>query len=71
MLSECAFSSGGLTGTVLCNHLAVEAFEGLQILKSAYWNGHLTAAEQARGHIFALLQTQDAVDIEEDEPDIL
>lgn len=65
--SERAFSSGGLTGTTLRNRLAVEAFEGLQLLKSAYRNGHLAASEQATAHLSTRLQIQDA----EDEQDVL
>ncbi|KDR79674.1 hypothetical protein GALMADRAFT_40714, partial [Galerina marginata CBS 339.88] len=34
--SERAFSSGGTTGTAKRNKLSVEAFEALQLLKSAY-----------------------------------
>ena len=39
--SERAFLSGGTTGTAKCNHLKLEAFEALQLLKSAYRNGHI------------------------------
>lgn len=50
-LSECAFSWGGITGTASCNRLTPEAFEVLQILKSAYQNGHIVAAEDAAKHL--------------------
>ena len=49
--SERAFSSGGLTGTSLRNRLNPTAFEALQILKSAYRNGHVSATQDAEGHI--------------------
>jgi hypothetical protein len=43
--SEQAFSSGGITGTRNRNGLA--SFEALQLLKSAYRNGHIMAADEA------------------------
>jgi hAT family C-terminal dimerisation region len=49
--SERAFSSGGLTGTSLCNRLTPAILEALQILKSAYKNHHISAVEEAEGHI--------------------
>jgi hypothetical protein len=48
--SERAFSGGGLTGTKLRNRLSPKVFESLQILKSAYRNGHIEAARQAEAH---------------------
>ena len=60
--SERAFSSGGLTGTTLCNRLTMEVFEALQILKSAYRNGHIAATEQASQHLNALITSLSAVD---------
>ncbi|PSR88602.1 hypothetical protein PHLCEN_2v5129 [Hermanssonia centrifuga] len=44
--SEWAFSSGGWTGTALCNHLASATFEALQILKSGYWDGIVSVVEE-------------------------
>ncbi|KAF5370432.1 hypothetical protein D9615_009740 [Tricholomella constricta] len=49
--SERAFSSGGLTGVALRNRLTVEAFEALQLLKSAYRNGHIDAGSEAEKHL--------------------
>jgi hypothetical protein len=46
--SECAFSSGGLTGTLLRNQLSPRHFEALQILKSAYKHGIISAEMEAR-----------------------
>ncbi|THG95518.1 hypothetical protein EW026_g6148 [Hermanssonia centrifuga] len=43
--SERAFSSGGRTGTALRNHLASATFEALQILKSGYRDGIVSAVE--------------------------
>jgi hypothetical protein len=60
--SERAFSGGGLTGTTLRNRLEVEIFEALQILKSAYRNGHTAAAEQAAHHLDALIASLDAAE---------
>jgi hypothetical protein len=34
--SEHAFSSGGMTGTKLCNQLDPDTFEALQMLKASY-----------------------------------
>lgn len=44
---ERAFSNGALTGTEHRNGLAPGMFEALQLLKSAYRNGHVGAAEEA------------------------
>jgi hypothetical protein len=41
--SERAFSSGGITGTLLRNRLNPETYEALQILKSGYKSGILTS----------------------------
>ena len=53
--SEHAFSSGGLTATQSCNQLSPVLFECLQLLKSAYRNGHLKAADEAVAHLNTLL----------------
>ena len=45
--SERAFSSGSLTDTKRHNRLAPAMFEALQVLKSAYHNGHIKAADGA------------------------
>jgi len=52
--SERAFSSGGTTGTAKCNCLNVEVFESLQLLKSAYRNGHIGAHLEAEKHTIHL-----------------
>ena len=46
--SERAFSSGALTGTLRRNRLLPESFEALQILKSAYKNGVISASGEAK-----------------------
>jgi len=53
--SERAFSSGGTTGTAKRNRLTPEAFEALQLLKSAYRNGHLAADKEADKHSLFLI----------------
>ncbi|KAF8810970.1 hypothetical protein BYT27DRAFT_7090561, partial [Phlegmacium glaucopus] len=53
--SKRAFSSGGIMGAAHHNRLSVEVFEALQILKSAYQNGHVAAVNQAAQHIEALI----------------
>ena len=66
--SERAFSSGGLTGTKYCNRLNGVVFESLQLLKSAYRNGHIFAASDAKQHIDALIASFD--DEEADDEDL-
>ena len=61
--SERAFSSGGLTGTSLRNRLNPAAFEALQILKSAYRNCHVSATQDAEGHIQSYLAALAVLDI--------
>ncbi|KIK33092.1 hypothetical protein CY34DRAFT_100222, partial [Suillus luteus UH-Slu-Lm8-n1] len=53
--SERAFSSGGLTGTKRRNRLNKDVFENLQLLKSAYRNGHISAASDAEQHLDSLI----------------
>jgi hypothetical protein len=45
--SERAFSSSGITAVPRRNCLAPETFGALQLLKSAYRQGHISAASQA------------------------
>ena len=52
---ERAFSGGGLTGMKHHNGLNANAFESLQLLKSACWNGHILAADDATQHLDALI----------------
>jgi hypothetical protein len=47
MLSEWAFSSSDITATAHCNALLPETFGALQVLKSAYHQGHISAMTQA------------------------
>ena len=60
MPSERAFSGGGITGTPTRNRLTVTSFEALQLLKSAYRNGHISAAEEAAQHLDVLLDSSEA-----------
>ncbi|KAF8239189.1 hypothetical protein L208DRAFT_1238543 [Tricholoma matsutake] len=70
--SEHAFSSGGLTGTKYCNHLNGMVFESLQLLKSAYRNGHISAASDAKQHIDALIAAFDDEEVDdEDLPELI
>ncbi|KAF7334030.1 HAT dimerization [Mycena venus] len=57
--AERAFSSGSLTGAKLRNSLTADIFEALQLLKSAYRNGHISAAALAAKHIDALIAELD------------
>lgn len=54
--SERAFSSGGITGTNRRSSLSTRIFEALQLLKSAYRNGHISAGIEAATPIDALIQ---------------
>jgi hypothetical protein len=45
--SERAFSSSGITATARRNALLPETFGALQVLKSAYRQGHMSAVTQA------------------------
>jgi hypothetical protein len=53
--SEHTFSSGGITGCAQRNRLHPDVFEGLQLLKSAYRNGHVSAGMQAVHHTEVVL----------------
>ena len=68
--SEHAFSSGGLTGTKYCNHLNRVVFESLQLLESAYGNGNISAANDAKQHIDALIASFDDEFEEVDDKDL-
>jgi hAT family C-terminal dimerisation region len=72
--SERAFSSGGLSGTLLRNRLSPATFEALQILKSAYRNSHISASQEAEGHIQSYLEAlavlEDGKDSLEFSPDM-
>jgi hypothetical protein len=50
------FSSGSLTDTKRRNHLSASVFEALRILKSAYWNGHISATREATEYICDLTE---------------
>jgi hypothetical protein len=60
--SERAFSGGGITGTLNRNSLSVSSFEALQLLKSAYWNGHIAAAVEAVEHLVDILDSSQVSD---------
>ena len=66
--SERAFSSAGLTDSKSRNRLNGDVFEGLQLLKSAYRNGHISAASDAKHHVDSLIAALD--DKEEDGEDL-
>ena len=64
--SEHAFSSGWLTGTYLCNQLKTDTFKALQIIKSAYHNGVLSASDEAASHVAADWDFGELIDREND-----
>jgi hypothetical protein len=43
----------------------MEVFKALQILKSAYRNGHIAAAQQAANHLDVLIESLDAAKSDE------
>jgi hypothetical protein len=52
--------------------LSTEIFEALQILKSAYRNGHIAAADQASRHVDALIAGLDDIGaLEEDDHEVI
>ena len=65
--SERAFSSGSLTGTKYCNRLNGVVFESLQLLKSAYRNGHISTASDAKQHIDALIASFDDEEVDDED----
>lgn len=60
--SERAFSSGGITDSKRRNRLSPQMFEALQILKSAYRNGHIEASKQIVEELFETLDDSDEAD---------
>ena len=65
--SERAFSSRSLTDTKRHSCLSPAIFEALQILKSAYRNGHIKAAEQAEEYFRGLMEALDVLGEPEEE----
>jgi hypothetical protein len=53
--SERAFSNASLTDSKHRNRLAPDTFEALQILKSAYRNGHLSASAEAEKYYDSIM----------------
>jgi len=58
--SERAFSGGGITGTPNCNCFSVASFKALQLLKSAYHNGHITAVDDVAKHLDSFFDSSEA-----------
>ena len=65
--SEHAFSSGGITAAARHNQMSADTFKSLQLLKSAYWNGHIMAADQAVAHLKTLWDEVEKYSVEENE----
>jgi hypothetical protein len=66
--SKCAFSNMSLTNTKQCNRLAPEMFEALQILKSAYCNGHMSAPAEAEKYYHTVMSILRGEDHDADGP---
>ena len=67
--SEHAFSGGRLTSAKCHNRLNANAFESLQLLKKAYRNGHISAADDATQHLDVLIAALED-DIDDDLPSL-
>ena len=65
--SERAFSGAALTDTKRRNRLAPDLFEALQILKSAYRNGHISASNAAQTRYLELMRDLSIVDDDADD----
>lgn len=57
--SERAFSSASLTDTKQRSRLTPQIFEALQILKSAYRNGHISATVQAEMYFQRVMNAEE------------
>ena len=57
--SERAFSNASLTDTKQRSRLMPQVFESLQILKSAYRNGHLNAGMAAEEYYQSVMSSMD------------
>jgi hypothetical protein len=53
--SERVFSYVSLTDSKQCNWLALDTFEALQILKSAYCNGCMSASAEAEKYYYSVM----------------
>jgi hypothetical protein len=60
--SERTFRSGGITDCSRRNRLQTNVFEALQLLKSAYQNGHIAATTQAAFHTEDFIRSLDSGD---------
>ena len=67
--SERAFSGGGITGSSNRNLLSPSSFEALQLLKSAYRNGHVAASDDAAKHLVDVFESSDT-DFVSDAPSV-
>ena len=68
--SEQAFSSGALMGTRRRNRLTPATFEALQILKSAYRNGHIAAAQDAESRVSDFVDAWNVLDSDGEEEEL-
>ncbi len=68
MPSECAFSNTSLTDSKHHNWLAPDTFEALQILKSVYRNGHMSAPAEAENYYDSIMSVLGGEDQSVDGP---
>jgi len=66
--SECTFSNASLTNSQEQNHLALDTFEALQILKSTYRNGHISAPVEAENYYHTIASALGGEDGDVDSP---
>jgi hypothetical protein len=61
--SECSFSNVSLTNSKQHNWLALDTFEALQVLKSVYCNGHLSASAEAQNYYQMVMSALEGEDL--------
>jgi len=66
--SERTFSNASLTNSQEQNCLASDTFEALQILKSAYHNGHMSAPVEAENYYHTITSALGGEDGDADSP---
>ena len=66
--SERVFSNASLTDSKQRNRLAPDTFEALQILKSAYRNGHISAPAEAQKYYDSIMSVLGGEDQDADGP---
>ncbi len=66
--SKCVFLNASLTNTKQHNWLALDTFKALQILKSAYHNGHMSALAEVEKYYHTVMGVSEGEDCSVDGP---